>query len=373
MCLDSGDAVSGAVESHGAAAGEPQGDVESLPFTSLRLDRENPRAGEAKFSTEQDAIRYLLVNADVAEIISSIRSSGWIDYEPLIVDRTTLVVYEGNRRLAALKLLDSSELRGAVGLSIGAQAVKLPQKVRVILVKSRNDARLFIGFKHINGPFKWDAAAKARFAADWLKDDGNIDKVSRALGDSHSTVLRMVNGWRVLMQAENSGFDRKSVSNPDNSFPFSHLYTALARPSTRSFLGLSDDPATLFLENPIDKDHISQLTELMSWIYGQKNEPAVVRSQNPHLNHLVKVLASDQGLRQLRETRVLSDAYDQVEPPSVKFREALRVALTHASKAQAAAAFYNPDTADDERTKAEALFKVARFIKNFIQEKDDGD
>ncbi|MEZ5284996.1 MAG: hypothetical protein R2712_09350 [Vicinamibacterales bacterium] len=32
-------------------------------------------------------------------------------------------------------------------------------------------AREFIGFKHINGPHKWDAIAKARFAANWYRKE----------------------------------------------------------------------------------------------------------------------------------------------------------------------------------------------------------
>jgi len=41
----------------------------------------------------------------------------------------------------------------------------LPEEVRVRWVDDRAEARSFIAFKHINGPFKWDALAKAKYAA----------------------------------------------------------------------------------------------------------------------------------------------------------------------------------------------------------------
>ena len=105
------------------------------------------------------------------------------------------------------------------------QPKPLPEKIRVKWVNNRTEARAFIGFKHINGPFKWDALAKAKFAAAWFEDGGDVVTISRTLGDNHNTVRRLVNGWYALRQASDDGFDREDRSKA--RFAFSHLYTAL--------------------------------------------------------------------------------------------------------------------------------------------------
>lgn len=164
---------------------------------------------------------------------------------------------------------------------------KLPEEVRVRWVSNRSEARAFIAFKHINGPFKWDALAKAKYAAQWLEDGEPVDKVSKQIGDTHKTVLRLVNGWRVLEQAHKAGFDTDDITA--RRFNFSHLYTALARPNTRAFLGLPEDPNAPLGAQPVPKAHLKQLEDLMGWLFGQAKEGRehVVKTQNPDLNRLV--------------------------------------------------------------------------------------
>lgn len=78
---------------------------------TLSLDLANPRIPDAKFTDEEAAIAYLYTQADLGELIQSIGNSGWLDFEPLIVEKSTQTVVEGNRRLAALRIIGSSESR----------------------------------------------------------------------------------------------------------------------------------------------------------------------------------------------------------------------------------------------------------------------
>ena len=177
----------------------------------LHFDLSNPRFADAEpFATEEDIVRYLTQHVDVDELLQSIRSAGYVDFEPLIVQREGRIVLEGNRRLAALRLLSDAPLRSKLRVPLPEvdDPKAPPTRVRVKWVDNRTDARAFIGFKHINGPFKWDAFAKAKFAAEWFESGGNIATISRTLGDSHNTVRRLVNGWYALKQASEDGFDR---------------------------------------------------------------------------------------------------------------------------------------------------------------------
>ena len=208
----------------------------------LNFDLSNPRfADEERFATEEDIVRYLTQHVDVDELLQSIQSAGYVDFEPLIVQREGRIVLEGNRRLAALRLLSDESLRERLRVRLPEvnDPKALPDRIRVKWVDNRTDARDFIGFKHINGPFKWDALAKAKFAAEWFESGGNIATISRTLGDSHNTVRRLVNGWYALKQASEDDFDKEDRSKP--RFAFSHLYTALTRASVREFLGLTPE------------------------------------------------------------------------------------------------------------------------------------
>lgn len=328
----------------------------------LHFDLSNPRFVDGQAATEVEIVKHLVDEADVDELVQSILSAGYIDYEPLIVLRDGNVVLEGNRRLAALRLISDEDLREQSRFTLPdiADSPPLPQEVRVRYVDSRSEARSFIGFKHINGPFKWDALAKAKYAAEWFDEGHDIGPISRTLGDNHHTVRRLVNGWYALQQAQGEGFDINQISK--KTFSFSHLYTALTRSSVREYLGLGDeDPSSEPRKKPVPKKHASQLLQLMSWLYGQeqKGEPALVRSQNPDLNILSKVLGHPEGKKMLLAKRDLQVAYARVEPASSRFEDALLKASKQCEDALSLAGAYDGDDS--------TLFKVAEGMQRTVR------
>jgi hypothetical protein len=313
----------------------------------LRIDLRNPRVPEEEFDSETEAIKYLVDNADVNELVQSIGRSGWMDFEPLIVLRPENTVIEGNRRLAALRLIADDRLRNEIKfrLPAGVKSAPPPEQVRVFFVDSRADARAFIGFKHINGAYKWDSFAKAKYAEEWLDDDpdATVRDVSERLGDSHNTVLRLVNGYRVLREAEDLGFSTRETTAP-RGFSFSHLYTALPSPAVRQFLGITADAGDLLEANPIPASHHDALMEYMTWLYGQVGRGKhVIASQNPDLAKLTKVLSSNLSIGMLRESQDLDEAYDLVEDKGKAFAEAIFALLRTAREAAAQVGKYDGD------------------------------
>ena len=343
------------------------GDVFERP-ENLRLDLRNPRVTDDPFEDERAALEYLVDHADVDELVQSIQSSGWLDYEPLIVLDDGAVVLEGNRRLAALRILSDPALRADLKIVLpeepGPDA--LPERVRVRFVESRSDARDFIGFKHINGPFKWDSLSKAKYAADWLKEGGDIGRISRRLGDNHNTVVRLVNGWRVFRQSAKAGFDR--AERTKRSFSFSHLYTALARPGVRRYLNLPDGGGSELLPtDPVPSTGLENLRRLMSWLYGQgENEPAVVARQNPDLNRLVKVLGDDDARTMLEDSRDLNAAYDQIEDKTLRFDSALMSAIRQAEETLGLVGHY--DGRADTMSRGDSLRRTVLSLHGAMKE-----
>jgi hypothetical protein len=283
---------------------------------------------------------------DVEELILSILTAGWLDYEPLIVEQETDTVIEGNRRLAALRLIRDENLRKRVGYALPAianrHANSEPSTISIRYASDRVAAYVYIGFKHINGPFKWDALAKAKFAAEWIGSGHDVEVISRTLGDSHNTVLRLVNGWNVLQRAVKDGFDPAdmTVSPP---FPISHLYTALTRPAVREYLGISARTSDVLEEKDIPADRGDKLLRLMSWLFGQrsKRETAVIRTQNPDLGTLVRILAHDAAREELVANRDLDSAANLLTPVEERFELLLRQAARACEEAFHASTGYD--------------------------------
>ena len=309
--------------------------AEPIAISDLHFDRNNPRLTEADFSDDHEALTALVKDADVNELVQAIGNSGWLNYEPLVVWAQGNFVLEGNRRLAALRILADPTLQEEFGITPPdpLHAKALPTEVLAIVVQNRSDARDFIGFKHVNGPHKWDSLAKAKFAWSWIDDEHDnvtLVEVAKRLGDGHNTVARLVNAYIVLLQATSLGFDISRRTKV--SFSFSHLYTALPRPSARDFLGLDEAPNDLLPSNPVPQDKHKNLLTFMTLLYGQGDQKTVIQSQNPNLNELMDVLANSTATSMLLSDSDLKAAYAQVEDRGRKFTELVFV-LNKAARA----------------------------------------
>lgn len=311
-----------------------------IPVDWLRMDRENPRL----VSVEPDApdhqvIAQLYLREELGELLQSIAANGYMDIEPMIVTiepgNDIFTVLEGNRRLAAIRLFREPELAGEIR---SKQNVKIPvpeiseefaetlNYVSVYRVDSRESARSFIGFKHINGAARWESYAKAKFAADWFRKGGvDLPEIAEKIGDKHDTIKRMVSAIYVLEQAE-----QKQLFSVENQlsgrFNFSHLYTALSRTNYMNFLGLETawsryEPTP----NPVPEDHEENLRELMSWMYGsrEENQEPLIKSQNPDIKRLGEVLCSAEGLAMLRAGKDLDEAHASTEEAEDKLSASL--------------------------------------------------
>lgn len=333
----------------------PPKTVGRVPTELLDFDPNNPRLGEdgIKNPTDAQMILALAETADLGEVVESVAANGYIDIEPLIAQRLDgrWRVLEGNRRLAAIRILQKPALAKGTGISvpeISAENLKTLKEVSVYAVASPDQARDFIGFKHINGPHKWDAVAKARFATDWYKSEHGltISTIARRLGDEHDTVLRLVNGMLVLDQAQEAKVYDVNDRYPGKRFAFSHLYTALTRTGYRDFLGLpeewrSENPKL----NPVPKEKVENLQRVLVWLYGSKSDETrpVINSQNPDIKDLGAVLANPRSRTVMVLRNDLRLAYAEIEPKGARFETALVNAKHEAEVAMSQITGYNPE------------------------------
>lgn len=326
-----------------------------LKVNELHFDSSNPRlfTGDIHGATDDEVIiRSLNEIAPLNELLLSISQNGYIDVEPLIVTSRPeggYRVLEGNRRLATLRLLTNPALASKLKIPLPESASRgdldLPDEILTICVDSEEEVRTYIGFKHINGPYRWHAYAKARYVTEWYKKERvnglTIDKIAVLLGDDNKTIRDYVGGMLVLEQAEDAGLFSVDDKYKRGPFAFSHLYTALGRKEYVEFLGLpkrwSDQPG----DEPIPQAKLEALGEVLRYIYGSnrdKFEP-LVQSQNPHLKQLGEALVHPVALAQIRGGATLTEAYNEVRPQDEVFSEALVIAhqavktvLNHATK-----------------------------------------
>ena len=363
--------------------------ITKVAVARLRLDRLNPRLiGEDDRASDEAIVARLYRAADLDELLQSITANGYMDIEPLVVmddpeaRNGELIVLEGNRRLAALRLLREPDLARSIATSEGLRIAIPPiadplratlDEVSVYPVANRVRARSFIGFKHINGPAKWDAYAKARFASEWYKEERSagvdLAVIARAIGDKHDTIKRMVSAIYVLDQAKNEGlFDIEDRHT--RKFNFSHLYTALSRSQYMEYLGLGaawarHDPEP----NQVPRERLEELRKVLVWIYGSREDGVqpVVQSQNPDIKRLGEVLAHAQGRHLLEATRNLDAAHASTEPVDRQFTASLIRARDNIRDAAGSLRAYDGrdqsllDIAEDVKESAEAVH--ARMLK----------
>lgn len=285
----------------------------------LFLDLKNPRFGLTEATTQEEALKILFLNADLKELWNSILENGFQPYEPLVAveEDNKLVVLEGNRRLAAVKILrDPTLLPEAIkriSSPIPENILRTMDFLSVHIVPERSNADAFIGFKHVNGPNRWSPLAKAKFAVQFFEAmDGTLDEKERLqslthqLGDSRQLIIRQLVAYKIIEQARRlSIFEDNNINVED--IEFSHLYTLINNGASRDFLGLSRAPLKENLINnaPVPDTHLRELEEIVKWLYGEER---VIRSQGTDRPTLQKVLASAEGIEELRRTGDLATA-----------------------------------------------------------------
>ena len=108
-------------------------DTEHLDF-----DPHNPRLIEEGITTPSDSqiIQALADTSDLSEIVESIAANGYIDIEPMIAQKVKMRyrVLEGNRRLAAIRILLNPDLAKGTGIAVPEFTKQVRASLKTITV-----------------------------------------------------------------------------------------------------------------------------------------------------------------------------------------------------------------------------------------------
>lgn len=184
----------------------------------IDLDPRSPRLHpDERDSTQAELIEIMIRRFRVVDLGESIAETGYSDFDPLIGyrDGDTIVVREGNRRIAALKLLLNPDLapnryrsRWEALAESAREHAETIESVRIKVYDDPDDIELesYIGFRHVSGILQWPAQEKARFIVDMVDRHGwTYEEIAKRIGSYPRHVERHYIASRLIGQAEEEG------------------------------------------------------------------------------------------------------------------------------------------------------------------------
>jgi hypothetical protein len=299
-------------------------EIQYASTDELNLDPLNPRLGRENTGSDvlQEKVLALMQDWTLEELAVSFVENGFWPQEALIVVREKLygsvspVVVEGNRRLAALRLLKLATEGKAISRKwaeiIGSKKLQasLFDRIPYLVASSREEVDAFLGFRHVTGIKEWRPAEKAEFIAKLIEKRGlSYDVVRKKIGSKTPTVRQHYISYRLLIQME----DREDIALEKVERKFSVLYLSLRTEGVQKYLQIDilADPSKA--RKPVPSPRLKALTHFAKWLFGdEKNPPLFTDSR--YVDKLGKALESEKAVEYLERT------------PNPNFDFALRVA-----------------------------------------------
>ena len=176
---------------------------DEVVVSGLFLDAENPRLSITPGSnpSQADLLADLLANENVEEIAASMADAGIYPHESLIAvkervaGKQSLVVVEGNRRLAAMKALVSADAvpqahRKKYRLLAKKAGFAVDVKLPVVVAPSRVAAMPIIVARHTHNQIrKWPHTAQAAYFNRMRDQKFTVEEIAGMTGLSEAEVL----------------------------------------------------------------------------------------------------------------------------------------------------------------------------------------
>ncbi len=225
----------------------------SANVSSLLLDPENPRIPPTDEDLSQDELLAELIAHDrVYELAKNIATNGYYTDELLITAPRDgkLVVVEGNRRLAALKVLLSPDAAPErAQRKFWALSAKVPKSmiktIPVTVAPSRDAALPRIAAKHtLPLVEQWKPAQQARFYRALLEQGKPVAEVCEDYGLTPGKVedfLRLDILYQMACSLDLCSNVQREVENP-RKFPITSLERLMESQPGREFLSVEVDP-----------------------------------------------------------------------------------------------------------------------------------
>ncbi len=298
-----------------------------VDIQNLKLDHINPRLPERlKGASDKDVLNWMLSDATLIDLMASISENGFFSGEPIIVipDNQNYIVIEGNRRLAAIKLLSNSGLatispKAVESLSNDAKAKNnIPEKLWVYIVNERREVENYLAFRHVTGVKQWPVISKARYLNHLyqqkpIKNISVYKDLAKEIGSKAPYVRRLLTGYKAFEIIQS----RKYYNIPDldeENFDISLITDAITMHSAiAGFMGIDMES-----ETPFENVSLERLKEVTEWLYQKLSNGKTRIGDNRNLRVLNKVIQNIEardsfisGEKNLKEASELTDLADE--------------------------------------------------------------
>ncbi len=350
--------------------------VTSINTNQIEFDPENPRFYRLNDSHSVSAvIEEMLDDEGAQDLMASIGQKGYFEGEPLLVTREGghLIVIEGNRRLAAVKLLNR-ELEPPTRRRISVEQLRKeavvtpPTELPCIEYPTRREVMRYLGYRHITGIKEWDALSKAKYLADIRKEfypelsaPDQMKSLAKDIGSRSDYVGQLLTALGLYINAEENKFFDLPMTAKD--VEFSYITTALGYTKISEWLGLTGRT-----DIEMQGLRIENLKRAFSWMFTKDQQGRTILGESRNLDKLADVVSSEMSIKMLEDGGKLSEAYLYSDGPQAALENALNLASERVQVAWNILPKTKPLT-QKHLALAETLAEQARSIRNHLRDK----
>ena len=361
-------------------------EIQTIGIEKLRLDEQNPRLPESVSRDESSMLEYIATTTALEDLMEAIGENDFFPGEPIVVipDGDHFIVIEGNRRLAAVKLLSNPGLCPSASRrmqEISHSAKFKPQRLPVVVKDTRAEVLPYLGFRHITGVKQWEPLAKARYIFQLFELQSNtlspVDRyaaVARSIGSRRDHIKRNLDALAVYRAMEKEDFfDIEGLK--ETTIRFAVLSTALADERIAEFVGVSKavDGERVPAHPIVDPDalQLDRLKELAKWIYEEDEDGQTRVGESRNLRQLAAVIETPRALEAFRTNAALAYAYRLTKGVNEDLMEMLYEAEGVLTRAAGLVA--NVDFSDDAFRLTKQLRDQINLIGRTLKDKQGGD
>jgi hypothetical protein len=242
-----------------------------IPLTAIYLDPNNPRfvaanskpVSDAEIDAQkiqEDAQRLLVRDYDVEKLRMNMEVNGYLPIDRIVVrsfKKDKYVVLEGNRRIAAAKMINNVAVDGSV---IASDILHSLDSIPCLeYVGSEQDAAwIFQGLRHITGIREWSAYNKARLLVEQMEENNlKLGEVGKRFGLSAFGAGQWVRGYFAFKQAREESDYLSEVD--ERSYPYFQELFGRSSASIRDWMNWDGDKYKF-------KDAL-KFNEFVGWLY----------------------------------------------------------------------------------------------------------
>lgn len=347
--------------------------IEYIKTSILSFDPENPRFYRLNDADKEEVvIEGMLDDESVHDLMLSIGQQGYFPGEPLLAFRSgkNLIVAEGNRRLAAVKLLNG-ELNPPDNKKNSIQEIRnevthKPDELPCIVYDLREDVLRYIGYRHITGVKEWDSLSKAKYLKElcekfYSKDskEDTLKYLAREIGSRPSYVGLLLTSLSVYELAKSEKFYKLDIT--DSDIEFSYITTALGYSAITEWLGIEDkkdyDLKGIITDN---------VKNIFSWFFVRDEHARTIVRESRRIKDISLIVQHDDAIDSLVRTRDIDQAYLYTNGHQVALAEAIKKA-NNSLKIVWDMLLKDKNYTSSDLDAAEKLFDDSKKIRNYIR------